>query len=72
MNNLYGWSISEYLPNGGFEWLKNVDGFHLNSIDEKIETGYLLEVDLEYPDDLHELHIGYPLAPEKLAVSIDI
>ena len=40
------------------------------SIDEKIDTGYFLEFDLEYPDELHELHNDYPLAPEKLAVSI--
>ena len=25
MNNLYGWAMSEYLPYGGFKWLKNVD-----------------------------------------------
>ena len=42
------------------------------SIDEKIDTEYFLEVDLEYPDELHELHNDYPLAPEKLAVSNDI
>ena len=34
--------------------------------------GYFLEVDLEYPDELHELHNDYPLAPEKLAVSSDM
>ena len=28
-----------------------------------------MKVDIEYPDDLHELHSDYPLAPEKLAVS---
>ena len=39
------------------------------SIDEKIDTGYFLEFDLEYPDELHELHNDYPLAPEKLAIS---
>ena len=68
-NNLYGWARSEYLPYGGFEWLKNVDEFDVNSINEKSEIGYFLEVDLEYPDKLHELHNNYPLAPEKLAVS---
>ena len=31
--------------------------------------GYLLEVDLKYSDELHELRNDYPLAPEKLAVS---
>ena len=71
-NNLYGWAVSRYLPYGGFKWLKNVDGFDVNSINEKSDTGYFLEVDLEYPDELHELHNDYPLAPEKLAVSSDM
>ena len=39
---------------------------------KKSDTGYLLEVNLEYPDELHELHNNYPLAPEKLAVSNDM
>ena len=42
------------------------------SINEKSPIGYFLEVDLEYPDELHELHNDYPLAPEKLAVSSDM
>ena len=36
------------------------------------EIGYFFKVDLEYPDELHELHNDYPLAPEKLAVSSDM
>ena len=35
------------------------------SINEKSDVGYNLEVDLEYPKELHELHNDYPLAPEK-------
>ena len=72
MNNLYGWAMSGYLPYGGFKWLKNVDGFDVNSVSEKSPIGYFLEVDLEYPDELHELHNDYPLAPEKLAVTNDM
>ena len=63
------WTINEYLPSEEFKLLKNVDGFDVNSINEKSEIGYFLEVDLEYLDELHELHNDYPLAPEKLAIS---
>ena len=42
------------------------------SISEKSQIGYFLEVDLQYPDKLHELENDYPLAPEKLAVSGDM
>ena len=72
MNNLYGWAMSGYLPYGGFKWLKNVDGFDVTLIVKKSRIDYILEVDLEYPDELHELHNDYPLAPEKLAVSSDM
>ena len=41
----------------------------MNSIGENSSDGYILEVDLEYPDDLHELHNDYPLAPEKPEIS---
>ena len=71
-NNLYGWAMSKYLPYGEFRWVKNVDGLDVMSISEKSDTGYFLEVDLDYPDKLHELHNDYPLAPEKLAVSNDM
>ena len=71
-NNLYGWTMSEYLPYGEFNWLKNVNEFDVNSINEKSDTGYFLVVDLEYPDELHELHNDYPLASEKLAVTNDM
>ena len=53
MNNLYGWSMSEYLPYGRFKWLKNVDGFDVMSVSEKSSIGYFLEVNLEYPDELY-------------------
>ena len=71
-NNLYGWAMSEYLPYGECEWLKNVDELDVMSINEKSDVGYILEVDLKYPDKLHELHNDYPLAPEKLAVTNDM
>ena len=69
---MYAWTISEYLPYGEFISLKNVDEFDVMSINEKSEIGYFLEVDLEYPDELHELHNDYALVPEKLVVTCDM
>ena len=69
---MYGWAICKYLPYGEFRWVKNVDGFDVMSINEESDIGYFLEVDLDYPDELHELHHDYLLAPEKLAVSNDM
>ena len=66
MSNLYGRSISGYLPYVGFKWLKNVDGFEVNSISEKSTIGYILESDLEYPDELLVLHNDSPFVPENL------
>ena len=68
MNNFYGWAMSSYLPYGRFKRLKNVDGIDVNSINEKSSIGYIiLDVYLEYPEELYLLHNDYPLAPEKLA-----
>ena len=72
MNNLYEWAMSEYLLYEAFQWLKSVNEFYVMPISEKHPVGYFLEVDLKYPDQLQELHNGYPLAPEKLAVSSDM
>ena len=72
MNNLYGCGMSDYLPYGGFKWLKYVDNFDVNLISEKCPIGYILEVDLKYPDELHSLHNDYSLAPEKLPIFYDM
>ena len=63
--------MSQYLSYSEFKWLdkKEIDGFYLNSIEENSSIDYILEVDLEYPGKLHELHDDYPLAPEKLEIS---
>ena len=67
-------TYSQYLPYSGFKWLnkKEIDKFCLNSISENRSDGYILEVDLEYPDELRGLHNDYPLAPEKLEISHNI
>ena len=54
MNNLYSWTFSEYLLYKGFKWLKTTDKFDITSINDKNSIWYILEVDLEYPDELLE------------------
>ena len=63
--------MTQYLPYSGFKWLsqKEINRFDVNSISKNSSGGYILEVDLEYPDKLHEVHNDYPLAPEKLEIS---
>ena len=72
MNNLYGWSMSDYLPYGGFKWLKNADNSDVSPVSENRSIEYICEVDLEYPDELHILHNDYPLTLEKLATPYDM
>ena len=73
-NNLYGWAMSQYLPTGGFKWLaKNqIDKINLAKYKEDSNKGLILEVDLEYPKELHDLHNDYPLAAEKVKVNKDM
>ena len=63
--------MSQYLPYNGFKWLnqKEISDFCLNSVSENSSIGYILEADLEYPSELHDLHNDYPLIPEKLEIS---
>ena len=67
-------AISQYIPYGGLEWLtqKKIDRFDANLIPKNRWVGYILEVDLKYPGELHYLHNDYPLAPEKLEITDDM
>ena len=69
-NNLYGWAMSQYLPTGNFKWLsqKQIKKTNLGKYTENSDKGLILEVDLEYPQDLHNLHNDFPLGPEKIKV----
>jgi len=66
-NNLYGWAMSQFLRTGNFRWMteKQIDKIDLAKYKENSNKGLILEVDLEYPEELHNLHNDYPLGPEK-------
>ena len=73
-NNLYGWAMSQYLPTGRFRWMtqKQIDKIDLAKYKEDSDKGIILEVDLEYPEELHNQHNDYPLAAEKIKVTKDM
>ena len=70
VNNLYGCAMRQYLPISDFKWVKNI-----NEVQQKLmrrksnsSTGYILEVDLEYPKKLHDMFNDFPLAPENINI----
>ena len=68
-NNLYGAAMSEKLPVHSFKWMTNqeIENIFNNRIVQVWEkTPCILEVDLEYPEELHDLHNDYPLCPERV------
>ena len=68
-NNLYGVGMSEKLPVGGFEWMTNkeIENLFNNQIVQVWNKNpCILEVDLIYPEELHDLHNDYPLCPERV------
>ena len=73
-NSLYGWAMSQYLPTGNFKWMtdKEISKIDLGKYKADGKKGLILEVDLEYPKELHDLHNDYPIAPEKVKVSNDM
>ena len=66
-NNLYGYSMSKFLPTCGFKWI-DAKEFDLNKYPNSSSKGCVFEVDLEYPKELHKLHNDYPLAPGKIEI----
>ena len=70
INNLYGHAMSQYLPYSNFKWVKNIDKVKekLMNIKSNSSTGYILEVNLEYPQELHDIHNDSLLAPEKINI----
>jgi hypothetical protein len=67
-NNLYGWAMSQPLPSGDFKWVEGTDNINLDDYLNDEGRGMVLEVDMEDPIELHNLHNGYPLPPESKEV----
>ena len=66
-NNLYGYTMSKILPTSGLKWIDPKE-FDLNKYTSNSSKGCVLEVDLECPKELRELHSNYPLASDKIEI----
>ena len=71
-NNLYGHAMIQKLPTKNYKFEQDMNKFtvdFINSISNDSKIGYILDVDLEYPKELHDLHNDYPLAPESIEIN---
>ena len=73
-NNLYGWAMSQKLPVDNFKWIEKdyllkFDENFIKNCDENSDKGYILEVDMEYPKNLHKLHSDLPFLPERITIN---
>ena len=71
-NNLYGMAMCEKLPVKGFKWMDDISIINeefIKSYDKKSSNGYILKVDVDYPNELQDLHRDFPFLPERLVVN---
>ena len=70
-NNLYGWAMSQKLPVNNFKWIEDtskIDKKFIKNHYENSRKGYILEVDVKYPKELHDLHSDFPFLPKKMKI----
>ena len=71
-NNLYGWAMPQKLPANGFKWVKNLSKFNeifIKNYDQNSDKGYFLEVDVDSPKILFDLHKDLSFLPERKKVN---
>ena len=67
-NNLYGWAMSQPLPTGGFRWV-DVNPNKISELSTRTDKGYILEVDVTYPKELHNPHNDLPFMCERMEIN---
>ena len=67
-NNLYGWAMSKLLPTRGLRWV-DVNPNDINELIKHKNKGYLLEANVKYPKELHDLHNNLPFMCNKMEIN---
>ena len=71
VNNLYGWTMSQKLLVNNFERITDTSQFNedfIKNYNEESDEGYLLEVDVQYLEKLHELHNDLPFLSKRMKI----
>ena len=71
VNNLYGWAMSQKLSVNDFKWVEDISEFNesfITSYNGESDEGYFLEVDVQYPEKLHELLNDLPFSPKRMNI----
>ena len=70
-NNFYGWAMSQKLPVNNFKWVEDTSKINKKFIKNYYENsrkGYIPEVDVKYPKELHDLDSDLPFLPKKMKI----
>ena len=67
-NNLYGWAMSQPLPTGGFKWV-DINPNEISELATRTDKGYLLEVDVSYPKELHNSDNDFEFMCERMEIN---
>ena len=67
-NNLYGWAMSQPLPTGGFKWV-DVNPNEISELATQTDKGYILELYVSYPKELHNPHNDLPFMCERMEIN---
>ena len=67
-NNLYRWAMSQLLPTGRFRWV-DIKPDKISKLAKRKSKGYLLEVDVRYPKELHDSHNDLPFMYERMKIN---
>lgn len=75
-NSLYPYCMRSKLPHSNFRFLSenSIKKLDFTKISKNSTTGYILQLDLDYPQHLHNRrpHVNMPLAPEKRCIPKDM
>ena len=71
VNNLYGWAMSQKLPANNFKWVEETSQFmkdFMKIYKEDSNTGYFIEVDLQYPKKFINFIMTYTFLPKRMEI----